>query len=279
LAGDFKVLAFVGPAGTGKSQRTHFIARQFGANYIIDDGLLIKDGKIVCGKSAKTEQNQVRAIRRALFEFPDHRDQVKRVLEKAAPCTILIVATSPGMAVKICRQLSLPEPERYIYIEEVATREEIEQALRERHTKKQHVIPVAYVQVRRNFAGKVVGRLKTFWSARVRSGLDDAEKTIVRPPFSYYGQVEIGPYAIEQIVRHVASLVTQVDEVKDVKVKTEEEGVVSVNVSIVVTAGKYTFMEVGNKVQRRIFAVLPFLTGLDLNEINVLIGGWKRNND
>jgi len=38
-------------------------------------------------------------------------------------------------------------------------------------------------------------------------------------------------------------------------------------------------MEVGNKVQRRIFAVLPFLTGLDLNEINVLIGGWKRNDD
>lgn len=274
---DFKVIAFVGPAGTGKSQRTHFIARQFGANYIIDDGLLIKDGKIVCGKSAKTEQNQVRAIRRALFEFPDHRIQVKKVLEKAAPCTILVVATSTDMALKICKRLSLPEPERYIYIEEVATREEIEQALRERHVKKQHVIPVAYVQVRRNFAGKVVGRLKTFWSAYVRGGADEAEKTIVRPPFSYYGEVEIDPYAIEQIARHVASLDSQVVEVKSVRVKTEDEGMVSISVSLTVRTGRYTFLEVGAKVQRRIFIVLPLLTGLDMGEINVLIEGWREN--
>ena len=122
MATGFKVLAFVGPAGTGKSQRAHFIARQFGADYIIDDGLLIKNGKILCGKSAKTEQNQVRAIRRALFEFSDHRDQVVKVLEKSAPGTILIVATSPGMALKISKQLSLPNPERYIYIEEIAPR-------------------------------------------------------------------------------------------------------------------------------------------------------------
>ncbi|WP_213697779.1 MULTISPECIES: hypothetical protein [unclassified Acetomicrobium] len=276
MATGFKVLAFVGPAGTGKSQRAHFIARQFGADYIIDDGLLIKNGKILCGKSAKTEQNQVRAIRRALFEFSDHRDQVVKVLEKSAPGTILIVATSPGMALKISKQLSLPNPERYIYIEEIATREEIEQALRERHVKRQHVIPVTYVQVRRNFAGKVVGRLRTFWSSHMR-GSDDAEKTIVRPPFSYYGEVEIGPLAIEQIVRRVASLGAQVCEVKEVRVKSDNDGRVSLNVSLVVSIGKYKFIEVGRRVQRRIFSVLPFLTGLDLGEIDILIEGWRKS--
>ncbi len=111
----------------------------------------------------------------------------------------------------------------------------------------------------------------------MRGGADEAEKTIVRPPFSYYGEVEIGPYAIEQIARHVASLDSQVVEVKSVRVKTEDEGMVSISVSLTVRTGRYTFLEVGAKVQRRIFIVLPLLTGLDMGEINVLIEGWREN--
>jgi hypothetical protein len=30
-------------------------------------------------------------------------------------------------------------------------------------------------------------------------------------------------------------------------------------------------------VQRRIFSVLPFLTGLDLGEIDILIEGWRKS--
>ena len=42
-----KVYAFVGPSGTGKSYRAQFVATQRGINYIIDDGLLIKDNAII----------------------------------------------------------------------------------------------------------------------------------------------------------------------------------------------------------------------------------------
>ncbi|MFA7651785.1 MAG: hypothetical protein WCX62_05155, partial [Synergistaceae bacterium] len=68
--------AFVGAAGTGKSQRAQSVASIVDADYIIDDGLVIYKGSIVCGKSAKSERNQISAIRRALFEFDDHRDEV-----------------------------------------------------------------------------------------------------------------------------------------------------------------------------------------------------------
>ncbi|MDD4023538.1 MAG: hypothetical protein PHE57_05500, partial [Synergistales bacterium] len=59
LLDDVRVFAFVGPAGTGKSQRAQLVALELGVDLIIDDGLLIRTGQIVRGKSAKTEKNQV----------------------------------------------------------------------------------------------------------------------------------------------------------------------------------------------------------------------------
>ncbi len=59
LLDDVRVFAFVGPAGTGKSQRAQLVAQlELGVDLIIDDGLLIRKGQIVRGKSAKTEKNQ-----------------------------------------------------------------------------------------------------------------------------------------------------------------------------------------------------------------------------
>jgi len=49
-----EVLAFVGPAGTGKSQRAQLVASEHAMEFLIDDGLLIHRGQIVCGRSAKT---------------------------------------------------------------------------------------------------------------------------------------------------------------------------------------------------------------------------------
>ena len=48
-----RTYAFVGAAGTGKSQRAQSVAAIVDAEYIIDDGLVIFKGSIVCGKSAK----------------------------------------------------------------------------------------------------------------------------------------------------------------------------------------------------------------------------------
>ncbi|MBC7331818.1 MAG: hypothetical protein H5T91_05265, partial [Synergistetes bacterium] len=49
-----EIYAFVGPSGTGKSQRALPLAISYGIRYIIDDGLLIKDGRIIAGFSAKS---------------------------------------------------------------------------------------------------------------------------------------------------------------------------------------------------------------------------------
>ena len=50
------VYALVGGSGTGKSYRAKLIAQKHGLEAIIDDGLLIRDDKILAGHSAKKEK-------------------------------------------------------------------------------------------------------------------------------------------------------------------------------------------------------------------------------
>ena len=47
-----KVVAFVGPSGTGKSFRAIGVAHDHGCDGIIDDGLLIEGTNILAGTSA-----------------------------------------------------------------------------------------------------------------------------------------------------------------------------------------------------------------------------------
>lgn len=49
-------IALVGPSGTGKSHRALIVAHEYDVDTIIDDGLLIKDSKIIAGYSAKKSQ-------------------------------------------------------------------------------------------------------------------------------------------------------------------------------------------------------------------------------
>ena len=53
-----RVIAFVGPSGTGKSYRSVMVSQQYGADAIIDDGLLISHGKVIAGTSAKKRNRQ-----------------------------------------------------------------------------------------------------------------------------------------------------------------------------------------------------------------------------
>ena len=77
-----EVIALVGPSGTGKSHRALLVAHNNQADAIIDDGLLIKNGKIIAGKTAKREQNKVLAVKRAIFVLPGHAEEVRKAIEE-----------------------------------------------------------------------------------------------------------------------------------------------------------------------------------------------------
>lgn len=262
-----RVTAFVGPAGTGKSQRAQLVALNLGIDYIVDDGLVIRRGMIVSGRSAKAEKNQVRAIRRALFQFQDHRKTVRSYLDRSQPCSVMIIATSDEMISHIVTNLGLPGPERSIRIEDVASPEEILNAQRERSQKGQHVIPVSHVQVRRNFAGKLVGRLRVLWSDR---GAHEGEKTIVRPPFRFYGDLHIDPMAVEQMGRFVARRSRGISKVLEFEVRPADEGI-AISVSVRARLGERDLSETGKNLRDRVLGAVSYFTGLDVTRIDVHI--------
>ena len=62
-----RVLAFVGPSGTGKSYRAQLVARENNIHYIIDDGLLINENEVLAGTSAKKAPTKIETVKHALF--------------------------------------------------------------------------------------------------------------------------------------------------------------------------------------------------------------------
>ena len=101
------VIALVGPSGTGKSHRALLVAHKHQADAIIDDGILIKDGKIVGGHSAKKEKSRIMAVRRAIFVLPGHAEEVKAAIAESQPHRILVLGTSENMVHKMARRTAM----------------------------------------------------------------------------------------------------------------------------------------------------------------------------
>ena len=157
-----KVYAFVGPSGTGKSYRAQMVAGENNINYIIDDGLLIKGNEVIAGISAKKAPTKIETVKNALFVKEDQRQNMIKTIKKYKPDSILILGTSDGMVAKIAETLELPEISKTIYINEVATEEEMETARRTRVTQGKHVIPVPTFEIKKDFSGYILDPLQIF---------------------------------------------------------------------------------------------------------------------
>lgn len=78
---------------------------------------------------------------------------MKKTLQKIHPDRILILGTSDRMVVTITKALDLPEPCKYIRIEDVARPEEMMKASEARHKEGKHVIPVPTMELKPYFKG------------------------------------------------------------------------------------------------------------------------------
>ncbi len=209
-----RIVSFTGKSGTGKSYQATSLAQRRGFDAIIDDGLLIYKGQIVAGTSAKKCASKAAAMRTALFNYEEHRNEVKSALVRYQPKTLMIIGTSDRMTNIIAEQLGLHEPEERIYIEDVTTEEERAEAAHHRNDEGEHVIPAPVAQLRRDFAGYFMNPLKLIRD-RARGNAvagrpdreeDDgpADRTVVRPQFSYYGKFSISEQVIRDIIRIAA---------------------------------------------------------------------------
>lgn len=220
-----KIVAFVGPSGTGKSHRAQMVAREKNIDYIIDDAILIHKNKVIAGVSAKKAETKIESVKRALFSMPGQAEEVKKVIEKEKPDGILILGTSDGMVQKIVNNLGLPEIEETVYIQDVSTPEQMATARSIRMSEGKHVIPVPTFEIKKDFSGYLLDPLQIFrWK-----GKDTApymtEKSIIRPTFSYLGNYVISDNVIRTILEKVAGDTEGIYKVQRVKVDSYNNGV------------------------------------------------------
>ena len=234
LVNSFKkvqVYALVGESATGKSFRSKLLAEEYGIHAIIDDGLLIQDDKIVAGRSAKREKTYMGAVRVALFDDKDHRDSVAKVLRKTHIKKILLLGTSEKMVSKIAMRLQLPQPQKIIHIEEIATKEEIEKAVKSRQVEGKHVIPVPTIEVKKNYPQILSSSMRDFFSQKkwFHKKLKNPngkmiEKSIVQPEFSKKGRIEISEAALTQMTMHCVNECDPDVKIKKITIKTDSRG-------------------------------------------------------
>ena len=215
-----KIYALVGPAGTGKSFRAKLVADSHSIDMLIDHGLLIKNRPTLAGISAKKAESYLEAVRIAIFEDPEHREDVRNAIAKEKPKSILVLGTSEKMITRICNRLGIPLPFLTINIGDVASKEEIEKAVNARKSGK-HVIPVPIIEVEKRYPSSTISALLLSFSRNIFSSKKRfIEKTIVQPDYeSPAGTITISKAALTQMVLHCANEFDQSVEIKKLIIK------------------------------------------------------------
>jgi hypothetical protein len=220
-----KVYAFVGESGTGKSFHAKLVAQRYRISLIIDDGLLIKDNRIIAGRSAKEEKNYMGAVRAALFGSEEPRREVAERLAVENFRKLLILGTSNKMVNKIASQLGVPQPGKIIRIEDVVSRDEIERALRTRRIEGKHIIPVPQAEVKRNYAHIFFGAVHV---RKKKPGPRNIvvtpvhEKSLVRPLYSRRERIKISEAALSEMALLSITVFDADIKVRRVDVKNTE---------------------------------------------------------
>ncbi len=268
-----KTYAFVGPSGTGKSYRAQMVASEKGINYIIDDGLLIKDNEVIAGVSAKKAATKIETVRKALFNNPEEAREIKNAFIKYRPESILILGTSDNMIQKIRENLGLPELTETIYITDVATEEEMQEAKRIRQTQGKHVIPVPTFEIKKDFSGFILDPLQIFKSKGKDAKPYISEKSIIRPTFSYLGNFKISDTVFRQIIDYLISKTDSIHKATRVRIEKigENEGI-SLYIEVVIVYG-YNVVEESREFKKKCKREIENLTAMNVETIDIVAKG------
>ena len=268
---DITVFAFVGPSGTGKSYRAQMVAAENDVHFIIDDGLLIKDNEVIAGNSAKKASTKIETVKKALFIQEEQSKEIQKALKKYKAESILLLGTSDGMVEKIAVNLEIPKPEKIIYINDVATEEEMEKAKRVRQTQGKHVIPVPTFEIKKDFSGYLLDPLQIFKTNGKGNKPYIAEKSIIRPTFSYLGNFTISDNVFKQIIEYLVIKNEAIYRISRIRVNNHEEGP-EIYMEVILNYG-FNIVEELQKLKLKIIKEIERLTSMNVQSIEVLAKG------
>lgn len=261
-----KVYALVGGSGTGKSYRALQIAYEKDINYIIDDGILIYKKKILCGVSAKQADTKIEAVKRAIFHDLNHRNEVAKYIKDESIDKILIIGTSNKMVNQISNKLELGNIYKTIYIEDIATKEEINIALNSRK-QGNHIIPVPAIEIKGRVNGLSVNPIKLLFKNKQKQE-KEVEKTIIRPTFSYIGRFYISKDVIKQIITYELNQMDEVRNINYIKINYDD---MYLKIDLDINLRYCEITRTCLKIQKKIMKYIYNITLINVKKVNIYV--------
>ena len=231
----------------------------------------------MAGISAKRQKTSIRAVKTALFTDDEHKEDVCRTIEEVSPESVLVLGTSDEMINRIVARLGIPEPSKRIYIEDITTEEEREIARHQRKDLGKHVIPAPAFQLKRQFSGYFMSPLRMLKDLGRDFGnwKETAEKSVVRPTYSYLGEYKISEKVISDIVECVKNEGGTVFEVQKVIItKDTVSAAEGIEVYVVMTMNYGAGLpKAAAEFQARVAAQVEKMTAFVVNKVDLEIRG------
>lgn len=267
MSEDIKIVAFVGPSGTGKSHRAQMVAKSKDISFIIDDAILIHNNKVVAGTSAKRASTKIESVKRALFSVEGQSEEMKAAIKSSKPDAILILGTSDDMIAKITKNLGLPEPSETIYIQDVSSPEEIALARNVRMSEGKHVIPVPTFEIKKDFSGYLLDPLQIFkWKGKGTTPFM-TEKSIIRPTFSYFGNYTISDNVLRTIIEYAGRDIEGIYKIQKIKIENYPDGLVAY-IDVVLEFG-FNLRDIMNVLKEKAQKDIDRLTAMNVLDIQI----------
>ena len=259
-----EIFALHGPSGTGKSTSALALAHKYQIPAIIDDGLLIYQGRKIAGYSAKYEKTTIQAVKRAIFHSDDHAQQVKRSIVQNNIQKLLLLGTSEKMIQRIVDALQLPQPALMIPITDIRSSMEIKAAQFDREVGGRHVIPIPLMQVEQDLVKKMIAKVeKIFTAKREQIG----ETTIVHPHFGL-GRVKVSEKALRKLILHSCGELPHIREFYKIKADITALPVIDIELKLQISLGESIHDIVGT-IQTKIYDAFIDILNLEVEKIHV----------
>ena len=267
-----KVYSLVGPSGSGKSYRAGYVLEQHSIDILVDDGLIIRDQKILCGKTSKNAENIFDAVGTAIFADEMHRREAQQLLAEERFKRILLIGTSDKMIRKICHALLLPLPYTRIAIEEITTDEERQVAIKQRESKQSHVVPAPVMEVQQMFPKILAKSLNVIIRRSMGFFKRDQliKKSIVRPAYSDQGDIRISKKGLTNMVEHCIKEHISKVELERILIHENEEDI-SIDIHIALNRETSDPARYLPDLQKHIIQSIRDFSGIIIKKLNIII--------
>lgn len=173
---------------------------------------------------------------------------------------------------RIKENLSLPEFQKIIRIEDVSTKEEMQTARRIRKTQGKHVVPVPTFEIKKDFSGIMLDPLQVFRTKKDKNPYQAADRSIIRPTFNYLGKFTISDSVFRDIVDMISETtegIVETTRLRVDKIALEEEGL-KIYTEITVVYG-YNIVNIVDKFKNKIKEELENITDMNVLEVDVKV--------